>query len=67
LLAGEFNYVGRGVVAGSGEFDEFGDLGGREIVRGRGEVARGEFDDDFVGGGVRFTEVGCVAETEGCG
>lgn len=61
-LAGEF-YVFRGrVVARAREFDQFGGL-----LRGQGEVGRGEFDDDFVGRRVGFAEVRGVAEAEGGG
>jgi hypothetical protein len=68
LLAGELDDVRGGVVAGSGEFDEFGDLDGGETVGRVGKVGGRELADDFVGGGVEFAEVGCVAETEGgCG
>lgn len=34
---------------------------------GGGQVVGRELDDDFVGGGVRFPEVGGVAEAEGGG
>lgn len=61
-LAGELGEVFLRVVADTEEFDEDEPLGGSE-----GEVGGCEFEDDFVGGGVGFAEVGGVAEAKGGG
>jgi len=61
-LAGHFYDFCGGVVAGPGEFYEFGGLD-----TGEAEVGGGELDDDFVGGGMLFAQVGSVAEAEGGG
>lgn len=71
VFTGEFDRLRDGVVAGAGELNELGDVGCGEAERGRGggecEVLWGEFDGDFVGGGVGFAEVRGVAEAEGGG
>lgn len=60
-LRGHLHDVGFGVVAGTDQFDQLDALGFGE----GGEVARAEFEDDFLLGGVGFAYVGCVAEAEG--
>ena len=62
FLARELDNRCSWVVAGPREFDEF-----RDGFGGEREVCGVEFDDDFVCGGVRFVEVGGVAEAEGGG
>ncbi|CBX91536.1 predicted protein [Plenodomus lingam JN3] len=64
----EFDGLRVWVVPRTRDFDEFSDLRGGEVEGWggvEGEVLGGEFDDDFVGGGVGFAEVRGVAEAEG--
>jgi hypothetical protein len=61
FLARHLDDIRRGVIAGTGEFDDFGVCGFAER-----EIIGIEFDDNLIGCGVRFVEVGSVAEAEGC-